>query len=93
MAESANPAHYAAHEVAPIDLMAAYGIADQFCIGSAVKHLMRSPEKDGAVDFHKAIWYSAYVFAKSRGADHKKALEIAIATTFTANDLLGDKKL
>lgn len=75
--ESANPTHYTSHDVSPIDLMAAYDLAEPFARGSAIKHLARGPEKDGATDYLKAVWYSAYLAGLAQGLYHTEALALA----------------
>lgn len=52
---SANPAHYASHSVAPIDLIKEYGL--NFNLGNVIKYVARAEEKNGREDLIKAAWY------------------------------------
>lgn len=62
MSKSAvNPSHYAGHAVSPIDLIAAYGLADAFCRGNIIKYVARAGEKNGREDDIKALWYLLYL--------------------------------
>lgn len=59
--DAVNPTHYADHAVAPIDLIASYGMADAFCRGNVIKYLSRAGEKNGREDDLKALWYLLYL--------------------------------
>ncbi len=50
-----NPSHYAAHKVAPIDLIKDYDL--NFDLGNVIKYVARHKEKDGRADLCKALWY------------------------------------
>lgn len=52
-----NPLHYAGHEIAPIDLIEAYGFGTGFNCGNAIKYIARHKEKGGREDLVKGAWY------------------------------------
>ncbi len=52
---NANPSHYAAHTVAPIDLIKDYRL--NFNLGNVIKYVARAEEKNGREDLIKAAWY------------------------------------
>ena len=52
---SANPYHYAAFSVSPVDLIAAYELP--FFEGNVVKYVTRARYKNGRGDLLKALWY------------------------------------
>lgn len=52
---SANPYHYAAFSVSPVDLIAAYDLP--FFEGNVVKYVTRARYKNGRGDLLKALWY------------------------------------
>lgn len=53
-----NPAHYTAHKVLPVDLIAAYDL--NFATGNVIKYTARHKEKNGREDLLKALWYLAF---------------------------------
>lgn len=61
MSKAVNPSHYADHKVSPIELIAAYGLADAFCRGNVIKYVARAGEKNGREDDLKALWYLLYM--------------------------------
>lgn len=48
-----NPAHYTAYPVQPIEIARHLG----FCLGNAVKYVIRAPFKGGVEDCDKALQY------------------------------------
>ena len=53
--DNVNPAYYDKYAVSPIDLIDSYNL--NFALGSAIKYVARSKEKNGVEDLIKAIWY------------------------------------
>ena len=48
-----SPAHYTVYRIQPIAITRYLG----FCLGNAVKYVLRAPYKGGAEDLHKALQY------------------------------------
>ena len=84
MTENVNhPAHYGGEDnpYETIKVIESMGIGYEFCVGNAVKYLMRAGLKnDAAEDLDKAAWYCARAAKNSREdqertyESHKKAL-------------------
>ena len=54
-----RPAHYGgeANPFEPIKIIEAMGWGEAFCLGNAVKYLLRAEKKGGTEDLAKAEWY------------------------------------
>lgn len=77
MSKAVNPSHYAGHKVSPIELIAAYGMADHFCRGNVIKYVARSGEKNGREDDLKALWYLLYLLGVPMARIQELTKEIA----------------
>jgi hypothetical protein len=56
-----HPDHYNVGDIETIDYLHSLGIAEEFCIGNAIKYLSRYKHKNGAEDLAKAQWYLNWV--------------------------------
>ena len=56
-----HPAHYNVGDIETIDYLKSLGIAEDFCIGNAIKYLSRYKQKNGIEDLKKAQWYLTWV--------------------------------
>jgi hypothetical protein len=56
-----HPAHYNVGDIETIDYLESLGIAEEFCIGNAIKYLSRYKHKNGIEDLEKAQWYITWV--------------------------------
>ena len=48
-----HPIHYNQHAVEAIEIIENFN----FCLGNAIKYIMRYPYKEGSQDLNKALWY------------------------------------
>ena len=62
MKENINhPSHYNSGKYETIDIIDSAGHAEGFCMGNAIKYLMRSKHKENYLeDLKKARWYLDY---------------------------------
>lgn len=57
-----HPAHYNKYSIEAVELIAEMGHAIGFCIGNAMKYLMRADHKGATLpDWHKAAWYLNWI--------------------------------
>jgi hypothetical protein len=72
-----NPAHYTIYPVQPIALTRYLG----FCLGNAVKYVLRAPYKGGAEDLKKALQYLEWEIETPCSVPYQSfpALDAAIA--------------
>lgn len=56
-----HPSHYNVGDIETIDYLKSLGIAEEFCIGNAIKYLSRYKQKNGIEDLEKAVWYINWV--------------------------------
>lgn len=59
-----HPAHYNVGNIETIDYLDSLGLAEDFCIGNAIKYLSRYKHKNGVEDLHKAQWYISWLIDK-----------------------------
>lgn len=52
-----HPAHYNTGTIETIEYLKSLGIAEDFCVGNAIKYLSRYRHKNGIEDLEKALWY------------------------------------
>lgn len=52
-----HPDHYNVGDIETIDYLESLGIAEDFCVGNALKYLSRYKHKNGVEDLRKAQWY------------------------------------
>ena len=62
MKENINhPSHYNSGKYETIDIIESAGHAEGFCMGNAIKYLMRAKHKESYIeDLKKARWYLDY---------------------------------
>ena len=48
-----HPVHYNQHAVEAIEIIENFN----FCLGNAIKYIIRYPYKEGSQDLNKALWY------------------------------------
>jgi len=77
--DATNPGHYIDEKMEPIEVIDAMGISEGFCVGNAIKYLMRFEHKNGVEDLRKARWYLNYAIAKKLGAACEDAIAYARA--------------
>ena len=68
-----HPDHYNAGKIETIELIKDMGIAEEFCVGNAIKYITRYRHKDNPVeDLQKARWYIDYTIKilKARENEH-----------------------
>ena len=57
-----HPNHYNSGKIETIDYIKDLGIAEEFCIGNAIKYISRYKHKTRPIeDLEKAKWYIDYV--------------------------------
>ena len=57
-----HPDHYNTGKIEVIDYIKDLGLAEDFCIGNAIKYISRYKHKDNpSEDLKKAIWYLNYL--------------------------------
>ena len=63
MSENVNhPNHYNVGNIETIDYLKELGVAEDFCIGNAIKYISRYKHKGKPLeDLEKASWYLSYV--------------------------------
>lgn len=60
-----HPTHYNAGKLEAIDVIEDAGFGEGFCLGNAIKYILRANHKDNYVDdLRKAAWYINYVIEK-----------------------------
>ena len=60
-----HPEHYNSGKIEVIDFIESLGIAEDFCIGNAIKYISRYKHKGDPVgDLKKAKWYIEYLINK-----------------------------
>jgi hypothetical protein len=70
-----NPAHYTAYPVQPIEISRHLG----FCLGNAVKYVLRAPYKGGVEDINKALKYLDWERERPQAAITHAAFRLAQA--------------
>lgn len=62
MSKINHPKHYNSGRIETIELIKDMGSAEDFCIGNAIKYVMRYKHKGSPIeDLEKASWYLDYV--------------------------------
>ena len=62
MSKVSHPKHYNSGNIETIDYINDLGIAEEFCIGNAIKYISRYKHKGSPIqDLKKAKWYLTYV--------------------------------
>lgn len=62
MSKVNHPSHYNSGKIETIELIKDMGIAEEFCVGNAIKYISRYKHKNKPVeDLEKALWYLNYV--------------------------------
>jgi len=56
-----HPDHYNTGSIETIEYLDSLGVAEDFCIGNALKYLSRYKHKNGKEDLEKAKWYIEWV--------------------------------
>ena len=57
-----HPDHYNTGKIEVIDLIKDLGMAEDFCIGNAIKYISRYKHKENPLeDIKKAVWYLNYL--------------------------------
>ena len=61
MSKVNHPPHYNVGGIETIDYLKSLGLAEDFCIGNAIKYISRYKHKGKPVeDLEKALWYLKY---------------------------------
>lgn len=57
-----HPDHYNTGKIEVIDFIKDLGMAEDFCVGNAIKYISRYKHKDNPLeDIKKAVWYLNYL--------------------------------
>jgi len=60
-----HPPHYNSGEFEAIDVIADAGFGEDFCLGNALKYILRAKHKENYIeDIKKAHWYLEYLIKK-----------------------------
>ena len=63
-----HPAHYNSGKFEAIDVIADAGFGEGFCLGNALKYILRAKHKESYIeDIKKAHWYLEYLIQRSEG--------------------------
>jgi hypothetical protein len=64
-----HPAHYNQGQIETIQVIEDAGLGQGFCLGNALKYLLRAPHKGSYLqDLKKASWYINRLIEKEEGA-------------------------
>ena len=73
MSKIDHPKHYNAGNIETIDYIKDLGIAEEFCIGNALKYIARYKYKEKPIeDLEKATWYLMYVISLLKEESYDK---------------------
>ena len=73
MSKINHPNHYNAGSIETIDLIKDMGIAEEFCVGNAIKYITRYKYKGRPVeDLEKARWYLDYTIKLLKEAKNEQ---------------------
>lgn len=65
-----HPSHYNAGDIEVIDVIEDAGMGEHFCLGNAIKYILRAPHKGTKFeDMKKARWYLDRVIEKYEAGD------------------------
>jgi len=82
MPDPVNPEHYKT-SVSPLEVIEATqppSAVHDFCIGNALKYIMRHTKKHGGQDLRKAVWYLVYALTKDKALCEELTTRIVDST-------------